>query len=232
MAASVLVAAHPDDAELAVGGTIAALTDLGIEVVVAFATVSELDPERRGRRVAAAERAAKILGHRISWLFEGRYDQAEDIPEYALVREVDALTDAVRPETVLTHCEQDSHGDHVRVARAVMSSTRRLPATTLLEFGPNDFRTARHREFAPDTFLPITADQLARKVEAITAYDYEGRGYRKLETDAVELMAQANGIAVGAAYAEALRLRRQRLDTARLAGLCTLHQQHGHGQKV
>lgn len=217
MSCVLVVAAHPDDAELAVGGTIAGLTDLGIDVIVAFATVSEPDSSLRPHRIAAAERAAKVLGHRIHWMADGEHDQVEDMPEYEVVRRVDALVEAVRPRAVVTHWEGDSHSDHVRIARAVMSSSRRWPDASLLQFGPNEYRTVRHSEFVPNVYVPI-ADQLARKTEAVAQYGYLGQGFQKLNTDTVELIARANGVAIGVAAAEALQLRRQRLDLKQLGG--------------
>ncbi|AJE80904.1 MULTISPECIES: PIG-L deacetylase family protein [Streptomyces] len=206
-----VVAAHPDDAELAVGGTVAQLCDRGSEVTVAFATVSEHDPALRPLRRAAAERAAEILGHRVHWLADGQYDQVEDVPEYRLVGLVDTLVEKTRPAAVLTHWEGDSHRDHVRLADAVVSSSRRWPDTGLVQFGPNEFRTVRHSEFTPNLYVPVV-DQLDRKKRALRCYSYAGQGFRGLDEDAVELLARHHGLAVGAPAAEALLVRRARTD--------------------
>jgi len=208
-----VLAAHPDDAEMAVGGTIADLVDHGVEVTVAFATVSEADPLRRPQRVAAAQRAADILGHRLRWLADGRHDQVEDMPEYELVRHVDALVGELAPDAVVTHWEGDSHGDHVRLARAVTSSSRRWPQTALLQFGPNEIRTVRYHQFVPNVYVPVV-QHLPRKIKALQQYSYEGQGFRPLDVDAVEQAARARGLAVGVSAAEGLLLNRRRVASA------------------
>ncbi|MFF7992028.1 PIG-L deacetylase family protein [Kitasatospora xanthocidica] len=213
-----IVAAHPDDAELALGGTIARLTERGTEVTVALFTVSETasreDPVRRERRVAAAEAAAEVLGHRLEWLGDGRQDQVEDVPEYRAVGIVDDVVARTGPDVVISHWDGDSHGDHVRVARAVVASSRRWPQAALLQFGSNEHRTVRYAEFTPSLYVP-TADHLPRKLRALACYAYPGQGYRALDTDAVELLDRARGAAVGLAAAEGLRLVRHRLTPGR-----------------
>ncbi|WP_327253282.1 PIG-L deacetylase family protein [Streptomyces sp. NBC_01244] len=218
MTGVLIVAAHPDDAELALGGTIAQLTERGDEVTVALFTVSETastqDRDRRARRIAAAEAAAQTLGHRLRWLGDGRYDQVEDIPEYRAVGLLDDLVAEIEPDTLLTHWDGDSHGDHVRVARAAIASSRRWPRTALLQFGPNEHRTVRHAEFVPTLYVP-TAAQLPRKLRALACYAYPGQGFRALDPDAVELLDRARGAAVGLAAAEGLRLVRHCLTPGR-----------------
>ncbi|MEV6581962.1 PIG-L deacetylase family protein [Streptomyces sp. NPDC051582] len=213
-----IVAAHPDDAELALGGTIAHLTEHGTEVTVALFTVSETagreDPGRRARRIEAAEAAAGVLGHRLHWLGDGRYDQVEDIPEYRAVGLVDELVAHTGPDTVISHWDGDSHGDHVRVARAVVASSRRWPQAALAQFGPNEHRTVRHAEFVPNLYVP-TGGQLARKARALACHRYPGQGFRALDTDSVELFDRARGAAVGLDAAEGLRLVRHRFTPGR-----------------
>lgn len=206
-----VIAAHPDDAELAVGGTIARLTEGGVPVDVAFATVSEHAAERRHLRVEAAVRAAEILGHRLHWLREGSFDQVEDIPEYELVGLVDGLVERTRPRAVLSHWDGDSHGDHVRLARAVVASSRRWQGTTLCQFGANEHRTHRFAEFAPNLFVPM-AGQFERKLKALEAYCYEGQGFSPLDLEWVRLHAASCGARAGVPFAEALRLVRHRAD--------------------
>ncbi|MGC5014972.1 PIG-L deacetylase family protein [Streptosporangium sp. DT93] len=213
-----VVVAHPDDAELAVGATIAHLVARGVGVTVACFTVSEPRPGPRRERVAAAGRAAAVLGHRLLWVADATLDQVEDIPEYEAVRHVDALVERVRPDALITHWENDSHGDHVRVARAVVSASRRCPGTSLLQFGPNEYATARHAEFVPNVYFPI-ADQLDLKKEAIACYSYPGQGFRGVDADAVELLARARGLAVNVPAAEGLRLVRHTAGPSRASFL-------------
>ncbi|GAA3379455.1 PIG-L family deacetylase [Streptomyces sannanensis] len=209
-----VITAHPDDAELAVGGTVAALTAQGTAVTVAILTVSETAsaaaPDRRSHRIAAAEAAATLLGHRIEWIAGGRYDQVEDLPEYRVVELVDELIDRVGPDSVITHWDGDSHGDHVRVARAAIASSRRWPQTAFLQFGPNEPRTVRHAQFVPNVYIPIGAHAQV-KARALACFRYPSQGFRALDTGAVETFDRARGAAVGTEAAEGLLLVRHRV---------------------
>ncbi|GAB2919490.1 PIG-L deacetylase family protein [Streptomyces heilongjiangensis] len=208
-----VIAAHPDDAELAVGGTIAALTGRGADVTVAVLTVSETasdsEPDRRSRRVAAAEAAAAVLGHQLVWVADGRHDQVEDLPVYRVVTLLDDLLDRVRPDTVISHWDGDSHTDHVRLAQAVVSASRRWPQVTFLQFGPNEHRTIRHAQFVPTVYVPMGSHS-ATKARALSCYSYPGQGFRALDLETVAAFDRARGAAVGTPAAEGLVVVRHR----------------------
>lgn len=210
--AGVLVlAAHPDDAEMAAGGTIATLTDRGVPVMVVFFTVSEGDDNARFRRRDAAGKAATVLGHDVSWVEDGQYDQVDEIVDSELVRLVDALVDLHDPKIVITHWDGDSHGDHVRLANATVASSRRWPQRTLLQFGPNEYRTPRYATFVPTLYVGISA-QLDRKLESLRCYSDAGLGVRALDVEAVRCVAQSRGLEVGLHAAEGFRLVRACVD--------------------
>jgi LmbE family N-acetylglucosaminyl deacetylase len=201
-----------------VGGTIAALTERDAKVTVAVLTVSETpsddDPDRRTRRMAAAEAAATVLGHDLVWVADGRYDQVEDLPAYRVVTLLDELLDRIRPDTVISHWDGDSHTDHVRVAQAVVSASRRWPEVTFLQFGPNEYRTVRHAQFVPTVYVP-TGGHSAAKARALACYSYPGQGFRALDLETVEAFDRARGAAVGTRAAEGLVLVRHRPDPGR-----------------
>jgi LmbE family N-acetylglucosaminyl deacetylase len=200
-----VVSAHPDDAEIAVGGSIAAWTDAGKRVLVACLTVSDVGAEARQRRLAATERAAAILGHDVVWLGDGAWDQVEDVPEYVLVRHLDALFESARPDVVVTHWDGDSHADHVRCARAVVASTRRWPQTLVLQFGPAEHRTVRYREFVPTLVLSV-AEHSDRKARALQEHAYAGTNFRAVDVAGESERARARGVLFDTGPVECLRL--------------------------
>ncbi|HEX6971227.1 MAG TPA: PIG-L deacetylase family protein, partial [Limnochordia bacterium] len=122
---SVLVfAAHPDDVEYWLGGTLPRLAQRGVQVHVVLATRGERGGRRPdlGRvRTAEQERAGAILGyHRIIWL---------DLPDRGvkvtpeLVARLRALLDEVQPSLVFTFDADKPlppyvHPDHQAVGRA------------------------------------------------------------------------------------------------------------------
>lgn len=204
----VVFAAHPDDAEIAAGGTLALLAEEGHEVTVVHMTTSEFSPEAAARRREAAARAAAILGHRLLWFADGQHQQVEELPEYLLVREVDALFAQLRPEIVFSHWIGDSHGDHVRLGRVVNAASRCVSAD-LYAFPPAEMRTPGYAAFSPNVFVDVGA-VLERKLRAITEYNYEGQGHRRLDPAQYEALAAAAGAQCGCRAAEAFLLLRHR----------------------
>ncbi|MEV6654696.1 PIG-L family deacetylase [Streptomyces sp. NPDC051219] len=202
-----VLAAHPDDAELAVGGSIARWSDSGIDVTVAFFSASESRPALVGRRVAAAEEAATILGHRLQWLADPAIRQVEQVAEFEVVELIDKTVAALNPDVVIGHWPGDSHGDHVRMARATSASSRRWPTTALLQFGPNEHRVLNYLTFVPNIFLPIAGHE-QRKKAALRAYSYDGQGFRDLDLDGAHVRNAALGSLCGLAAAEGLYLAR------------------------
>jgi len=113
-----VLAAHPDDAELACGGTLAKLTAEGHRVGIADLTRGELGT--RGTpaiRAQEAADAAGILGLSLRenlGLRDGffRHDEAHLL---AVIRSVRRH----RPRIVLTNAPEDRHPDHGRAATLV-----------------------------------------------------------------------------------------------------------------
>ncbi len=117
-----VVAAHPDDAEIGVGGTLLALKSQGFLVGVLDLTSGEPTPhgtqEIRQRETAAA---TALLG--LDW--RGNLG----LPNRALVADLDArrqlagMIRQLRPRVLLTHYWEDAHPDHV-AASALVDAAR------------------------------------------------------------------------------------------------------------
>ncbi|UUV28537.1 PIG-L family deacetylase [Amycolatopsis roodepoortensis] len=129
--ASVLtVMAHPDDAELWAGGTLARCSASGAAVTIAVPRHAE-----PGRDTEAAA-GATILG---ATLYQ--YDQLT----MATLRE---LLLAVRPEVVITHPLRDVHPDHRAVADTLVAA---LPEVVIATGHP-------HRVYIADSYNSLTLD--------------------------------------------------------------------------
>lgn len=198
-----IVAAHPDDAEIMIGGMIANWTDAGYAVAVIVMSTSEPDPALRSQRRAAAERSAEILGHRVIWAGDDDIDQVEFIAQHQLVRTLDAVLETCQPKVLIGHWEGDSHYDHVLCATATVAASRRYPMS-MYQFGPSEARTFRSSEFVPTLWSDISANA-KRKAAALAEYSYRGQGYRALPIEEISLRDRHNGLTVGCSAAECLR---------------------------
>lgn len=184
--AVLVVAAHPDDELLGVGGTAAALADQGRPVTLAVlceGVSQRYEAERHAVVTEQARRAAGILG--VDDIVIG------DLPDQGLdqlsltevVSAVEALIDDVAPTTVLTHFGGDVNRDHQLVAEAVLVATRPYAAPDVTEVLMFETPSAtewgsptRHPVFTPTAFHDISTT-IDRKVEAFAQYEAEVRPY-------------------------------------------------------
>ncbi|MDR7514145.1 MAG: PIG-L family deacetylase, partial [Armatimonadota bacterium] len=170
-----VLAPHPDDAEIAMGGTMAALVAQGWRVVVCDLTDGEPTPvgtpERRRRE---AERAARILGVE---------RQILDLPNRFLLdgvearKKVAAVIRAVRPEWLFVPYWEDAHPDHVQAA--TLCEAARFYAKLTHTDIPGEphyprrvvhFFSTHYRMVRRPSFVFDVSETLERKMESLRAY--------------------------------------------------------------
>ena len=110
--------AHPDDIEVGMGGTIARYSKNKYDVLMVIAMI----PNKQEVRRREAENAARILGAELIIL---DIDPQKMIFSREFVRRFDKVIREHSPDIVYTHWNHDSHNDHVAVANAVITSTRK-----------------------------------------------------------------------------------------------------------
>ncbi len=171
-----VIAAHPDDAELSLGGTLASLKTQNARVGVLDLTNGEPTPlgtpEIRERETAAA---TKALG--LDW--RGNLG----LPNRSLVADLDArrrLAGALRvlrPRVLFAHYWEDAHPDHV-AASALVDAARFWAKLTKTDMPGEPHYPARVYYFfsmhlrlhvQPSFVLDVSA-QHDRKMEAIACY--------------------------------------------------------------
>ena len=173
--------AHPDDAELGAGATIAKEVARGKKVGVIDLTRGELGtrgtPEIRDRE---ASRAAEILGLAMRENMEFRDGFFQNDPEHqlALVRQIRRF----RPDVVLCNAIEDRHIDHGRGSSLVSDAcflSGLVKIDTRLEGydewqGPWRPRQVFHyipwRNLTPHFAVDVSGF-MEKKLEAILAYD-------------------------------------------------------------
>lgn len=197
------IGAHPDDVELAVGGTLARLKQAGARVVSAVVSV----PANYATRRAEAERAAAIIGSELRILIDGRCHRIEDMKTYELVALLDAVVRELGPAAVLTHGPSEFHRDHVLVYNAAVSTQRLLPFD-FFSYHPNFCRPVPV-QFHPRAYVDIS-ETIDTKMRAIAAHEsqFSSRG---IPVDIYRDIARMNGRMVGVQYAEGLDVARMLL---------------------
>ena len=178
--------AHPDDAELTVGGTMLKMKHLGYRTGVLDVTAGEMGTRgtQEGRAIEAKE-AAKILNLdlRENLGLPDGHVFVTDAERTALVRALRRL----KPKVILTHQIGDSHPDHDHIAQLVRESAR------LASMRRYDEETGGEKIAAPivahnifsrraePSFIVDISDFLEEKMAAIKAhksqfYDPDSKG--------------------------------------------------------
>jgi len=117
---AIVITAHPDDAEVQMGGLIAKLTDQGVTVLIVDLCDGEpTDYAEKGVRAQQAQRAAKILGADRLLLNEQDRLIQDSIP---LRLELAQLIRRHRPRWVFGTAEACIHPDHAAVEPLVTAA--------------------------------------------------------------------------------------------------------------
>ena len=136
-------AAHPDDAELSMGGTIARFTSQGLKVGVADLTKAELSTRgnviTRAKETVAASKALKLKVRENLGIKDGGVSSSED----NLTRLITVIR-KYKPSIVFAPYFNDRHPDHIDasilVKRAVFSSGLEKFKTTIAGKPQTQFR--------------------------------------------------------------------------------------------
>lgn len=203
------VAAHPDDVEIACGGTLLALAARGeVQVVVATLTGT---PERCAEAEGAAQAFSPGATSRF-WSFpDGR------LPEHwgAVKDALEGLACDLEPDgsidLVLAPSPQDAHQDHRLVGELVPTVWR---DALVLEYEipkwDGDLRRVT-------TYVPVGRADARRKVELLSKH-YPSQTARDWWDDETFLgLMRLRGMECRSSYAEGFTVRKQRLDLGALA---------------
>lgn len=203
-----VVTAHPDDAELAVGGTIAKLAAAGAEVRIFILTSSGNTAGESALRLKAAEASAAILGASVSYYRDGALKQVTDEKQSVLVSGLDRVIADYAPDLILTHHPEDSHEDHIATGRAVISCSRRYSGTIAV-FPPNEHRSCLNAGFHGNVLVDVS-EHIDQKVQAIDTHNFDGKSYKELDLRLVRDFARYCGSRASCGYAETLNLLQAR----------------------
>lgn len=212
-----VIAAHPDDEVLGLGGTIAKLADRGANIHLLILTDGSTSQYRNDPDLAEilhekkneTEACAKILG--IQTIIYGGFPdmKLDTIPHIILNQCIEQALNQYHPEIVFTHFWGDVNLDHQLAFHSTMVAVRptkeqtvrelfcyRIPSSTEWS-APNETKA-----FSPNYFVDVSGYEKQKK-KAIACYEKELREYphpRSLQ--AVSEADTAAGLKVGLLQAE------------------------------
>ena len=217
-----VVAAHPDDEVLGVGGTIARLTGEGADVTILIlgeGATSRQSGQDQAADVEAlagqAREAGRLLGAKevvCKGLPDNRFDT---LPLLDVVKIVEEWVDRVSPETVYGHHAGDLNVDHEVAARAVLTATRPQAGSVVRDVFafevPSSTEWSFHRlspPFHPNVYVDITGT-LEKKIAALRTYEGEARLFpHPRSPESLRAIAARWGTVAGVTAAEAFELVR------------------------
>jgi N-acetylglucosamine malate deacetylase 1 len=219
-----VVAAHPDDEVLGMGGTMARHAAQGDRVYVLFLTdgVGARGHDKDGatpRRREAAQKANKLLGAEIVAFHNFPDNELDTLPLLAIVKAIEDAKRNVSPERVYTHHGGDLNIDHRRVCQAVLTAFRPQPGEVcreILSFEVNSSTEwsapSATSPFLPDTYVDISG-HLTHLRAACQCYGEEMReAPHTRSSDSVLRAAEHRGSQVGLEAAEAFMTLRRIID--------------------
>jgi LmbE family N-acetylglucosaminyl deacetylase len=221
MSKSVLVvAAHPDDETLGMGGTIARHCAEGDRVQVLFLANGVgsrgADTASVQRRQVAATEACGLLGATVAGFLDFPDNAFDSVPLLTIIQAIEQVKRRLEPSLVYTHHGGDLNIDHRLACQAVLTAFRPQPGEVcgeIYSFEVNSATEWSHPSlgaaFAPDTYVEVSAFR-AQLLDAYRCYreellpDPHARSPR-----ALEIALERRGREVGLEAAEAfMTLRR------------------------
>ena len=219
MSRVLVIAPHPDDEVLGVGGTMARLAHEGHDVFVAIVThgdPSMFDPAfiEQGRREAL--KAHQLLGVRETIFLEGFPAALLDtVPHSRLNEALRKVLYDLKPETLFIPFNGDVHLDHRLIFESALvaarpNSVQQIQAIYAYEtLSETNWNAALLTPgFLPNTYFDISSF-LEVKLEAMNIYQTQLKAFpHERSLEAIRALARLRGATVGFEAAEAFVLIR------------------------
>lgn len=213
-----VVAPHPDDEVLGVGGTMAKLANLGYELNVCIVTKGmppKYSQESVDKIRAETKAAHELLGVKETFYLDFPAAELDMIPEASLGSEISSLVNKLKPSILFIPFSGDVHFDHQKVALACLVASRPhgnfFPKTvyayeTLSETNWNAPYLVEN--FTPNVYIDIT-DTINIKIEAMSCFESQLFDFpHERSIKSIEALAIHRGCTVKTKAAEAFVLIR------------------------
>jgi LmbE family N-acetylglucosaminyl deacetylase len=176
-----VIAAHPDDETIGMGGTIAKFTSNQVKVSVLFIAdgVSSREVHRESimERRRASELALSKLGVNEFTFLDFPDNQLDSIPRLQIIREIEKILEDFKPTFVFTNSLEDLNVDHRVTAECSIVATRpnvdsQIRALINFEVCSSTDLFFGKKTFAPNIFVDISPHRNS-KTDALNAYNVE-----------------------------------------------------------
>jgi len=209
----IAIGAHPDDIELACGGTLSRAVQNEHEVMMIVVTgKSSFDHNRTSIRTdkeAIEEQKESCLQLGIQNIKVLGFEDQQVPYSVELVSKLDTLINDFDPDIVFTHFVFDTHQDHIRTAQSTLSAARKQ--NTILLYEPINPSGRGYVSFRPQVYIDIT-DSLEDKIKALKSHKSQYEKYGDEWIEAVKARAKYRGFEMGSKYAECFEVVRMEVN--------------------
>ena len=220
IAKTLVVAPHPDDEVLGLGGTLLRRKAEDVKVAWLIMTTISVElgwsKEKVKQRADEVKRVTELFGFDEVFTLNFPTTQLDRVPMSDLVAGISEAFRSFQPEEVFVPHRSDVHTDHRMVFDAAASCTKwfRYPSVKRVlayeTLSETDFGLGADQGFRPNVFVDIEAF-LDDKLRAMDIYESElGVFPFPRSHEAIRALATLRGAASGFKAAEALELLRER----------------------
>ncbi|TVR16978.1 MAG: PIG-L family deacetylase [Balneolaceae bacterium] len=222
-----IVAAHPDDEILGLGGSMHRLIhQLGASVHVVIlgegitSRADERDTEKWKNELSIHKRnieeAKKAIGYHSVSVYDFPDNRFDTVALLDIIKTIEKEKAEWKPDVVFTHHGGDLNIDHQRTFEAVVTACRPMEdevVKTIITFetpSGTEWRPSTDpKHFIPNLFISFDEDSLHAKIEAMESYTFEIRDYpHPRSPEALKIRASFWGQNIGKMFAEAFCLIR------------------------
>lgn len=224
MKSVLVIAAHPDDELLGVGGTIRKFANQGISchaVIIGEGITSRSD--KRDEADAKdllmlkedARKAADVVGYQTIDFCELPDNRLDGMDLLDVIKVVSKYVEKHKPDTIFTHHHGDLNIDHRIVCEAVITACRPVGdyfVEKIYAFetpSSTEWNYTYEQPFIPNVYIDVT-DTVEAKVDGMRCYRSESAVFpHPRSAEALRALATLRGSNVGMEMAEAFMLLRE-----------------------
>jgi len=205
----VAIGAHPDDIELACGGTLADAIQKGHDVTMVVVTGnSSIDHNGNSIRTQNEAKDEQIKASKKLGITKVEILGFEDmnVPySKELVSRLDKIINEFKPDITFTHFVFDTHQDHIRTAQSTLSAARKQ--NTILLYEPISPSGRGYMPFRAQIYFDIT-NTIEQKIDSLKEHKSQYKKYGDSWIDGVTARAKFRGFELGVEYSECFELVR------------------------
>lgn len=213
-----VVAPHPDDEIIGVGGVISREAKRGNDVYIV--TVTRGDSKfysdeyiKEGR--SQQQIADKMLGVKKIYYLDLKTPLLDTVPYNSIIKAIQEVFIDVNPNIVYIPHYGDIHIEHRIVSDCCMVALRPKEFKDICIYGYEVLSEtgwnvpAQHTEFIPNVYERLSSDDAMKKIEALSIFSSQMNAYPSARSvEAITNMLKYRGSIVGTEFAEAFTLIR------------------------